>query len=136
MAKGPLYVARKSIIPAFQWYLVLTFWLIIPTFIIIWDVIVRQHYSIEFYDGYYIEREGVFNVQEKKRVLPKILGVSMDVSFFGYGDLRIDAVGKNDLYLDEIAEPEGLRTFLEEHFVDDETIAQYGKSSVGIALDE
>ena len=122
MNNKPNYVAKKSILPAFKFWRVVLFFLIVPIIMIVCDIIKRRCYSVEFYDNYVIEKSGVLNKEEKKKLFPKILNITTKVNFLGYGDLKIDVMGEWDVDLTEIKKPKELRAFLESHSVDNSTI--------------
>ena len=120
----PNYIAKKSILPAFTFLRVLFFWLIIPTIIIIADIIKRKHYSIEFYNDYVMVKKGVFQKDELKSIFPRIISVSTRISIWGYGDVIIDTVGKNDLDLTQMANPKELRAYLQSNMVSGDVVSQ------------
>ncbi len=117
----PHIIARKSLLPAFKWWRILFFWLIIPLIMIIVDCVILSHKQVEFYDCYVIKRSGVFNKVEEKCMFPKVLSVNVYRSFWGrilnYGDIEIDAIGKWDVDLKKIKRPVYVRKYLEKHFI-------------------
>ena len=114
-------VARKSILPAFKFWRVLLFWLIVPLIMIIVDVVKLRHEYVEFYNTYVIKRSGVFSKNEEKCMFPKVLSCNVYRSFWGrvfnYGDIKIDAIGKWDVNLNGIKRPLHVRRYLENHFI-------------------
>ena len=117
----PHIVARKSILPAFKLWRVLTFFLIVPLIMIIVDVIILRSQYVEFYDSFVIKKRGVFNKTEERCMFPKVLSCNVYRSFWGrvfnYGDIQIDAIGKWDVDLHGIKRPLFVRKYLENHFI-------------------
>ena len=117
----PHIIARKSILPAFKIWRILTFWLIIPLIMIIVDVVKLKHQYVEFYDSFVIKKKGVFNKTEERCMFPKVLSCHVYRSFWGrvfnYGDIRVDAIGKWDVDLIGIKRPLYVRKYLENHFI-------------------
>lgn len=117
----PHIVARKSILPAFKLWRVLTFFLIVPLIMIIVDVIILRSQYVEFYDSFVIKKRGVFNKTEERCMFPKILSCNVYRSFWGrvfnYGDIQIDTIGKWDVDLHGIKRPLFVRKYLENHFI-------------------
>ncbi len=124
----PLYVAKKSILPAFTIWKILFFWLIVPTVLLIADIIKRKCWNVEFYDTYVIIKSGVINRNESKSIFPKVTAVNTTVNIFGYGDVHVDVIGKWDVSLNEVCDPKGLKNFLENHIVDGKTVNSMGNS--------
>lgn len=117
----PHIVARKSILPAFKLWRILTFWLIIPLIMIIVDVVKLKSQYVEFYDSFVIKKKGVFNKTEERCMFPKVLSCHVYRSFWGrvfnYGDIKVDAIGKWDVDLIGIKRPLYVRKYLENHFI-------------------
>lgn len=117
----PHIVARKSILPAFKLWRVLTFFLIVPLIMIIVDIIILRSQYVEFYDSFVIKKRGVFNKTEERCMFPKVLSCNVYRSFWGrvfnYGDIQIDAIGKWDVDLHGIKRPLFVRKYLENHFI-------------------
>ena len=117
----PHIVARKSILPAFKLWRILTFWLIIPLIMIIVDVVKLKSQYVEFYDSFVIKKKGVFNKTEERCMFPKVLSCHVYRSFWGrvfnYGDIKVDAIGKWDVDLIGIKRPLFVRKYLENHFI-------------------
>ena len=57
----PNYVARKSVLPAFTFWRIILFFLIVPLIVLIYDIIARKKEVIEFYDDKIVYKKGVFN---------------------------------------------------------------------------
>ena len=117
----PHIVARKSILPAFKLWRILTFWLIVPLIMIIVDVVILRFQYVEFYDSFVIKKRGVFNKTEERCMFPKILSCHVYRSFWGrvfnYGDIKVDAIGKWDVDLEGIKRPLFVRKYLENNFI-------------------
>ena len=130
----PLYVAKKSLAPAFTIWRVLFFWLIVPTIMIIVDIVKRKCTTIEFYDGYVIKKSGVIAKDEERMIFPKIVSVKIDRSvigsIFNYGDIVVDAVGKWDLDLRGIKNPNEAKKYFEKHMLSPEEVAALPRQQV------
>lgn len=113
----PNYVVRKSILPAFTFWRVILFFLIVPLIILICNIVMLKKDIIEFYDGKIIHRKGVLNKSETTTVFMGVYAVNVEQSFFGrmfnYGDVRVDAVGKWDVDCSAVKNPKGLKAYLE-----------------------
>ena len=132
----PNYVARKSVLPAFKWWIILFFWLIIPLFILIGKIISLRCHYIEFYDNYVIEKWGVFTKHSKKNIFPKITAVTTKKNIFGFGDVDIDVVGPTwDVTFDAITHPNDLRDFLEYHMLGEAAIENISNNPYIAATD-
>lgn len=125
----PNYVAKKS-----AWSVV-TFWgvvacvLILPIFVLIAKILIAKKYRIEFYDDKIITYKGLINVSRKQVVFAGVTGVIVEKSLtgriFGFGDVKIDAVGKWDIDTKGIKNPEGLESYLNTKIVTIPTQAQF-----------
>ena len=113
----PNYVARKSVLPALSFWLILFFWLIVPTIVQVFRILAARAYTIEFYDDKIITKSGVLNKQETQSVFAGVYSLSVSQSFFGrivnYGDVRVDCPGKWDIDTTGIIDPYGLKKYLE-----------------------
>ena len=113
----PNYVAKKSVVPALSFWLILFFWLVIPLIIQIARVLQAKSYSAEFYDNKIVVKSGVFNRSEKQSVFAGVYSVSISKSFFGsifgYGNISVDCPGTWDVNTEGIKDPEGLKKYLE-----------------------
>ena len=113
----PNYVAKKSVVPALNILLILTFWLVIPLIIQIYKIVEAKNYRAEFYDDKVIIKGGVFSTSERQSVFAGVHSVSIYKSLLGrmfnYGDIRVDAVGKWDVDTYGISNPDGLKHYLE-----------------------
>ncbi len=132
----PNYIARKSIFPAFAIWrlfavavftaLAVIFWNSTPIvayicaalaaaalIVIICHIVILRCHTIEFFDGYVIEKWGVFIRNSKKTVFPRITAVSTKRNILGYGNIYIDVVGPAwDINFKAMARPNKLRNFL------------------------
>ena len=120
----PNYAARKSILPAFTFWRVILFFLIVPLIILIYNIIALKKEVIEFYDDKIVCKKGVFNKSETTAAFMGVYAVNIEQSFFGrifnYGDVRVDAAGKWDIDSNGIKNPKGLKAYLEQHTVKSE----------------
>lgn len=111
------FVAKRSAFKAITPLCLLFCWLIVPIFIMIGRLIAVKCYSVRFYDNSIVEKSGVFSVKEKKTVFQGVVSVDVSQSFMGrifnYGDVIIDIVGKHDLCLKGIKNPNELKSYLE-----------------------
>ena len=112
-----LYSTRKSMVPALNPLLVIFFWLIIPTLIIIYNMVKNYCYRIEFYTNYVMVREGWIARKETKFAFNGIVAVSLNQSvmgrLFNYGDVHVDVIGKWDVSTTAIKDPVSLKNFLQ-----------------------
>ena len=73
-------------------------------------------YQIIFYDDKYIIKSGIINTHEDESVFKGVLAVSINQSLtgkmFNFGDVRVDVVGKNNLTLCGVKNPEALKKYL------------------------
>lgn len=100
---------------------------IIPGVIyIVVNNIIAHHYIIEFYDDKIISKSGVINKSEHETVFKGVLSVSVNKtlrgSIFKYGDVKADVVGKNNIVLSGVKNPEGLKNYLLTRKVEAETV--------------
>ena len=113
----PNYVAKKSAWSAVTLLRILFFWLIIPLVIMVIDILAKKCEKIEFYDDYVVVKSGIIAKKEKRAALIGIVGISVSQTIkgriFGYGDVHIDIVGKWDVHTEQIANPNGLKNYLE-----------------------
>ena len=113
----PKYVAKKSIAYSLNIWLILFFWLVIPLIIQIVKIIQASKYKIEFYEEKVVVKSGIFSTSEKQFVFLGVFGVSIEQNLLGkifnYGDVRIDCPGKWDVDTEGLADPKGLKSFLE-----------------------
>ena len=113
----PEYVAKKSIAKAFTPLCVLFFWLIIPTFIILFRIIALKSESFEFYSDHMVHKSGVLSKREDRKPFFRVNGVNFSQGIMGgllnYGDITVDATGKWDICLEGIKDPRALKAYLE-----------------------
>lgn len=118
----PNYVARKSILPAFTFWRIILFFLIVPLIVLIYDIIARKKEVIEFYDDKIVYKKGVFNKSETTAAFMGIYAVNVHQSIFGrifnYGNVKVDAVGRWDINSNGIKNPKGLKAYLEQYTVE------------------
>ncbi len=118
----PNYVVRKSAWGAVTFWRVVLCWLIVPVIIMIADIIRLKCQRVEFYDNYVVIKTGVFARNENKSVFPAIETVSSRQSLWGrlfnYGDVYVDVVGRWDINLRGICNPEGLKAYLADMTID------------------
>lgn len=120
------YVAKKTAWSAVTFWRIALFWLVIPLIVMIVDIFVKKSVTIEFYDGYIIQKSGVLSRKETHSVFPKVAAVSVDQSLFGrmfnYGNVNVDVIGKWDVDLKGIAKPHELKKYLEDKMVEADSI--------------
>lgn len=113
----PNYIARKSVLPSLSVWLILFFWLIVPTIIQIFRILAARAYIIEFYDDKIITRSGVLNKTETQSVFMGVYSITVSQTFAGRlvncGDVRVDCPGKWDIDTTGIADPYALKKYLE-----------------------
>lgn len=77
---------------------------------------IAHHYIIEFYDNKIVSKTGIINKTENESVFKGVLSVSVNKSFrgsiFNYGDVKADVVGKNNMVLCGVKNPDGLKNYL------------------------
>ena len=117
----PNYVAKKSTAANISVLCILFFWLIVPLIIQIVRILSAKSYTIEFYDDKTVIKSGILNKQEKQSVFMGVYSVSVSQSLmgriFGYGDIRVDSPGQWDIDTCAIADPRGLKNYLETRIV-------------------
>ncbi len=88
---APEYIAKKSAWRAFTPFRILFIWLIIPLFLIIYDIVKLKSETIAFYSNKVVQRRGILSKNRKKAVFIGVLGVDVYQSLFGrlfnYGDV-------------------------------------------------
>ncbi len=113
----PNYIARKSKVAQLSIWCILFFWLVIPLIIQIYRIVAANCETIEFYDNKIVHKKGVFNKSENQSVFAGVYAVSINQSFlgtiFGYGDISVDCPGRWDVNTEKIANPKGLKAYLE-----------------------
>ena len=115
----PNYVAKKSIVHALNFWLILFFWLVIPLIIQIVKIVKAANYRIEFYDEKVVVTSGVISTSERQSVFAGVYSVAVEQSLLGrifsYGDIRIDCPGKWDIDTEGIKNPKELKKYLEQY---------------------
>ena len=116
----PNYVAKKSVAGECGgkiFLCALLFWLVIPIFIMIYQIVKTKKFRLEFYDTRIVMRRGVFNTEERSSILTTVVGVRINQSFggklFNYGDVIIDVIGHWDVDTTAIKEPNELKRYIE-----------------------
>jgi len=113
----PNYVARKSVVNALSFWLILFFWLVIPLIIQICRILAVKNDIIEFYDDKVVCKSGILNKKEDQTVFAGVYAVSLEQSLFGrmfnYGNLRVDCPGKWDIDTEGVKDPIALKKYLE-----------------------
>lgn len=79
-------------------------------------------YKVIFYDDKYIVKSGIINTHEDESVFKGVLTVSINQSLkgkmFNFGDVKVDVVGKNNITLYGVKNPEALKKYLQSRKVD------------------
>ena len=113
------YIAKRSSFFDFRFFiciLLLVLGLIPGIIYIIVKNLSAHSYQIIFYDDKYIIKSGIINTHEDESVFKGVLAVSINQSLtgkmFNFGDVRVDVVGKNNLSLCGVKNPEALKKYL------------------------
>lgn len=118
----PKYISKKSMLTSFTLLRILFFWLIIPTILIIVDIIRAKVEKVEFYDKVIRSHTGILSKNQTDTTFKGVVSVKVEQSFFGrifhFGNVIIDLVGKDNLYLEKVKNPFELKKFLETRLVD------------------
>lgn len=113
----PNYVARKSVVKALSFWLILFFWLVIPLAIQIYRILAAKNDVIEFYDDKVVCKSGILNKKEDQTVFAGVYAVSLEQSLFGrifnYGNISVDCPGKWDIDTEGVKDPVALKKYLE-----------------------
>lgn len=116
----PKYVATRSALSEFSFFVCILLLIlgIIPGVIYIAVKNASAHsHQILFYDDKYVLKSGIMNKHESEAAFKGVLAVSVDQSvkgrMFGYGNVKIDVVGKNNLVLGGVKDPQGLKKYLD-----------------------
>ncbi len=79
-------------------------------------------YKVFFYDDKYVIKSGVINTREDEAVFKGVLSVAVNQSvkgkMFHYGDVRVDTIGKHNIALSGVKDPESLKKYLQSRKVD------------------
>ena len=93
--------------------------LIIPLIILIFKIISIKSYTLTIDGTKITERGGIFNKYDHQTLLTNVVGVDVSQTFsgriFGYGNVHVDLVGKRDLWLYGIKQPDKLKEFLQQY---------------------
>ena len=93
--------------------------LIIPLIILIFKIISIKSYTLTIDGTKITERGGIFNKYDHQTLLTNVVGVDVSQTFsgriFGYGNVHVDLVGKRDLWLNGIKQPDKLKEFLQQY---------------------
>ena len=115
----PNYVAKKSVIAALSFWLIVFFWLVIPLIIQIARILSAKCYLIEFYDNKIVVKSGVLSKQENQSVFGGVYSVSVSQSLMGrvfnYGNIQVDCPGRWDIDTAGIKDPSALKKYLENY---------------------
>lgn len=115
----PDYVAKKSILGECGgkiFICILSCWLIVPIFLMIYMIIEVKKFRIEFYKDKVIMHRGFLHTEEQQSILTTIVGVRINRSIagniFNYGDVVVDMVGRWDIDTRAIKDPVALKNHL------------------------
>lgn len=121
----PQYTVYKSALCDFSLFtcLLLLILGIIPGVIyIVYKVLYAKNYCVEFYEDKYIVRSGIISKKETETVFKGVYSVSMEQNLSGrmfrYGSVYADVVGKHDLALIGISDPQECKEYLQTRKVD------------------
>ena len=127
----PEYVAVKSMAALTGKIIcgILFCWLLfIPTIKMIIAIMQAKAYSVEFYKDRIVQKAGVFNKTEKEQARTGNLSCSINKSFFGnmcnYGTVHINMLGKEDLILTGIKNPDEIKNYLKKSYVKGDSVKQ------------
>lgn len=119
------YTATRSSLFGFSFFncIILLVLGLIPGIIYILVKNLSAHsYQVIFYDDKFIVKSGIINTHEDESVFKGVLAVSINQSLkgkmFNFGDVKVDVVGKNNLTLCGVKDPEGLKKYLQSRKVD------------------
>ena len=119
------YIAKRSSFFDFRFFICILLLVLglIPGIIYILVKNLSAHsYQVIFYDDKYVVKSGIINTHEDESVFKGVLTVSINQSLkgkmFNFGDVKIDVVGKNDITLCGVKDPEALKKYLLSRKVD------------------
>ncbi len=119
MAGKVAYTATRSAWSEVTFLRVILCLLVIPIFYLIFKIAEAKCEVAEFYSDRVVLKSGVFNKSENEVLLVGVSAVYIDKSFkgrvFGYGSVKVDILGRNDLRLEDVANPEGLKNYLQRY---------------------
>ena len=117
------YIAKRSSFFDFRFFICILLLVLglIPGIIYILVKNLSAHsYQVIFYDDKYVVKSGIINTHESvfKGVLTVSINQSLKGKMFNFGDVKIDVVGKNDITLCGVKDPEALKKYLLSRKVD------------------
>ena len=122
----PNYVARRSAWLAVTPARVLFFWLIIPLIVMLVDIAIKKRDMLLFYDDCIIQKSGLLAKRERRSAFMGVVSVSVNQSLWQriccYGDVQVDVAGKWDIDTNGLANPSGLKQFLETRMISGKNI--------------
>lgn len=111
----PNYIATKSAWSVISIWHILLFWLIIPLIVMIVKIVQAKHEKIEIYEDNVVVKSGVIAQKERRSALTAILNVSVEKTIMGricgYGNVNVDVVGRWDVNLNGVKEPDALKNY-------------------------
>ena len=115
------YVAKKSKLASITFWRILFCWLIFPLVFLLIDILKLSSYKLEIFENQIVETDGILSKNQKQTAFNGVVSVSVNQSFFGrlfnYGSIKMDIVGKNDFYIENIKDPNKFKSFLETKIV-------------------
>ena len=122
----PNYVAKRSAWTAVTPLRVIFFWLIIPLIVMLVDIAVKKRDMLCFYDDCIIQKSGLLSKRERRSAFMGIVSVSVNQTFWqricGYGDVQVDVAGKWDINTNGLANPNGLKEYLQDKMVSGKSV--------------
>ncbi len=113
------YICTRSALFNFHFlkcFVLLLFGILPGVIYIIYKNISAHHYLVEFYDSKYILKTGIFSTHEDETIFKGVLSVSVNQTMGGkilnYGTVKADVVGKHNLTLAGVKNPEDLKQYL------------------------
>ena len=115
------YVAKKSKLASITIWRILFCWLIFPLVFLLIDILKLSSYKLEIFENQILETKGILSKNQKQTAFNGVVSVSVNQSFFGrlfnYGSIKMDIVGKNDFFIENIKNPNKFKSFLETKIV-------------------
>ena len=115
------FIAKKSKLASVTIWRILFCWLIFPVIFLLIDIFKLNSYKLEIFENQILETYGVLSKNQKQTAFSGIVSVTINQTLFGrffnYGNVTIDIVGKNDLVIENIKNPNDLKTFLESKII-------------------
>lgn len=113
------YVCKRSALYNFHFLrcVILLVLGVIPGIIyIIYKNVEANHNLVEFYEDKVILKSGIFNTKEDESIFKGVLSVSVSQTMGGkmlnYGTVSVDVVGRHNLHLEGIKNPNELKKYL------------------------